>query len=114
MSEKVDQINEILKQELSAAISRDVEFPDGLITIVRVKCSPNLKYATASISVLPEGLSGTALRALRRSSKPFNEAMSRHMKLRVLPKINWVVDNQERYAVQMEKAIREAKGYDER
>jgi ribosome-binding factor A len=98
--------------ELAGAITRDLEFPDGLITVVRVKCSSDLKHATASISVLPEGVSGSALRVLRRANKIFNEAMSRHMKLRVLPRIHWVVDNQERYSVQMEKAIREAKKYE--
>ncbi|MDO8261450.1 MAG: ribosome-binding factor A, partial [Candidatus Magasanikbacteria bacterium] len=62
---RMDQINELLREELSILMSRETPIPNGLITITRVKCSPDLKNATILISVLPENVSGSALRKVR-------------------------------------------------
>ncbi|OGF26801.1 hypothetical protein A2331_05600 [Candidatus Falkowbacteria bacterium RIFOXYB2_FULL_34_18] len=104
---RMEQVNELLRGELANLISREITLDNGLITIIYVKCSPNLNQATVGISVLPETMSGTALRALRKHSSGFSGILKKKISLKFIPKFRWVVDSQERYAVEIDNAINE-------
>lgn len=107
MSGRIEKINELMRQELASILSREIYLDDGLITVVRVGCSANLKSAAVSISVLPENLSGSALRLLQKSNALVNKFLVQRLKLRGIPKLHWKIDNQERYAADLEKVFAE-------
>lgn len=102
---RIEQINELLKNELGNAISREVPMDSGLITITRVECSPNLQYAAIFISVLPVNLSGTALKSLRQASSSFSGILKKKLRMRSIPKFNWKIDEGERHAAEIDDAI---------
>lgn len=104
---RIDQINEVLRAELATLISRESPVMGGLITILRVKCSPDLRYAKIFISVLPEGMSGSALEGLRRNNSSYSGVLKKKLNLKFIPKFNWVIDQQERYAISIDKALGE-------
>jgi ribosome-binding factor A len=106
---RMEQINELLRAELAQLISEYVEFENGLITITRVKCSPNLQDATIFVSVLPENMNGTALKALRRSGHNFSKHLKKRIKMKYIPRFNWKIDSTESEADELEKAIIEIK-----
>jgi ribosome-binding factor A len=109
MSQRIEQINEILRAELATLISREGVLPNGLITITYVDCSPDLKRADIAISVLPENLSGTALKNLSRSSHTFCGVLRKKLKMRIIPKFNWIIDKEKRRAFEMEKVFDQIK-----
>lgn len=108
MSHRLEQINEQLRGELAILISQHIPMDTaGLITIIWVKCSPDLRYAKVSISVLPENMSGSALKALKSHSSIFSNSLRKRLDLKFIPKFHWAIDDQERYAVEMDKVFRE-------
>ena len=55
MTERILQVNELLKEELGAILLRELEFPENtLVTLTRVDAAPNLQQAKIYISVMPE------------------------------------------------------------
>ena len=103
----VGRINEILHREISEAISREVFFPDGLITVTSVDCASDMGYARVYVSVLPDKLAGTALRSLQKSSAQIMKLASGHLKFRKIPKIQWSFDPIEREYAEIDKVFRE-------
>ena len=102
---RMEQVNELLRSELAQSINQNVEFIDGLITITRVKCSPNLKEATIFVSVLPETMNGSALSALKKSNARISSSLTKNIKMKYIPRLNWKIDSTESEADELEKAI---------
>lgn len=107
MSERIIQINGLLRKELAQLAAREIFIEDGLITITRVVCAPDLHTAKAYISVLPANRAGTALKALKQNSALFNKELKKKIKIKFIPKIFWVIDEQERYVIEIDKVFDE-------
>lgn len=106
MSRRIEQLNEQLKKELAELIAREVRLDSGLITLSYVSCSPDLKYAKIGVSVLPEKYRGSALAALRRRSGAFSQNLRRKLKIRQIPRFNWLADTTESRAAEIEEVIK--------
>jgi len=52
MAHRPEQVSNLIKEELSEIISREIEFPDLLVTITDVKVDNKLSGAVVSFSVL--------------------------------------------------------------
>ena len=106
------QINEPLRTELSNLIARELPLENGLITITYVKCGADLKHASIGISVLPEHLSGTALRKLSQHNTGFSQTLKKKLRFKFIPKFHWEIDTLERNAIEIDKAVADAKNSD--
>lgn len=113
MSRRIEQVNELLKEKLGSLISREIPLEEGMITITYVKVSPDLKYAKIGVSVLPDNLTGTALKRLRSSSGLFAGVLRKEIKMRTVPKFNWVFDDTEKEAAKIDKLFDEINSEDE-
>lgn len=100
------RFDELLSKELAAIISRDLEFPEALVTILYVDCSSDQRYASVGISVLPEKFTGSALAALRKSSASLAKKLHSRTKMREVPKLSWVFDPTEKEASKIENLLR--------
>lgn len=101
------QVNALLKSELAKLVSREIPMENGLITITYVKCSPNLCEATVGISVLPENVSGTALKLLRQHSSGFCQILKKRLSLKYIPRFNWKIDPTEKHVDEINKLLNE-------
>ncbi len=99
---KVDQLNQMLQEELAYAINREVGVPNTLITVVYVKTSSDLKFATVGISVLPDNLAGTALEKLKKSAGALSSILAKKTRLRQIPRLRFEFDPTERKAAVLE------------
>jgi ribosome-binding factor A len=88
--------------ELADLVNREGILPDGLITITRVKTSPDLRFAKVSVSVLPDNLAGTALKNLRQRSSLFSGILKKKLKLKFIPKFSWEFDPTEKEAAKID------------
>ena len=102
---KIEQTNGLLLEQLATAVNQLVHLPDGLITVSYVNCSPDLKEARVGVSVLPDRLAGTALRALKSATGQLVAAIRRQVRLRQLPHFIWEFDATEREASRVERLI---------
>jgi len=105
---KLDQINEMILEELAAAVNREVTLPNALITITYVNCSPDLQQAKIGFSVLPDGLTGSALRHLTGATSQLISILQKRIRLRKMPRLIWQFDATEKEANKIEKLIAEA------
>jgi len=102
---KIDQVNELLRHELAAAILKEVELPEALLTVTYVVSSSDERYAKAGVSVLPFGMAGSALKELRKKTNAILGQVKKRVKIRRLPKLTWAIDNTEERAAEVEAAI---------
>ena len=67
MSRRIQRVNQLIKQEISKLILREIEPPkDSLITVTRVSSTPDLREAKVFISVIPEENKSKAFLSLNR------------------------------------------------
>ncbi|MEP7071967.1 MAG: 30S ribosome-binding factor RbfA [Verrucomicrobiota bacterium] len=52
MKHRLLRVNELIKRELSAIITREMDFAHGLVTVNQVDVTPDLKNAHVFVSVL--------------------------------------------------------------
>lgn len=109
MSHRIEQINELIQHELSDILSREAFFDNYMVTITKVDCSPDLNQAKISISVLPDKFFGSALKKIRQQTGLFSKILGKKIKLRKIPRINWVADTTEKEAAEIEKILNKIK-----
>ena len=102
---KANQINQLLQEELAQAINREVGIPNVLITVVYVRTSADLKWATVGVSVLPDKLAGTALAKLKKSAGVLSAILAKKTRLRQIPRFRFEFDPTERKAAALEDVM---------
>ncbi|MFZ4632534.1 MAG: ribosome-binding factor A [Patescibacteria group bacterium] len=100
-----NRLNDLILEELAPAVNREVGIENALITITYVQCSPDLKQAKVGFSVIPDNLTGTALRKLTSSTSQIVGVLRNRLKLRKMPRLIWEFDSTEREATKLEKLI---------
>lgn len=109
MPRQIERLNEQLKEELANLIIKEAPLNNGLITVCFVNCATDLKYAKVGISVLPEKYGPSVLRKMQKLSGQFSRALRNRLKIRQIPKFNWVFDNTESEAAKIEAVIKQIK-----
>ncbi len=109
MPRRLEQLNEQLRTELANLLVRELPLNNGLITICYVECSVDLKYAKIGVSVLPDKLAPAVLKKLNRHSSAFCQILRKKLKIRQIPKFNWVIDATEKKAAAIEKILEQIK-----
>jgi len=106
MSQRLQKVNELIKQILNEAMLREIEFPaNSLITITRVETTPDIKSSKVSISVIPENFRGTALAILRKKSAIFHQFLKKRLVTKFTPNLKFAIDDQEVFANEVEKIL---------
>lgn len=110
MSLRTEKINALIKSRVSEIILKDLSLKSGMfITISKVDTSPDLRYATISISVYPEKETGYAIKTLEREKKSLQKILNKKLFMKILPKISFKIDNAEIKTDQIEKLLRAIK-----
>jgi len=104
---RIDQINEVLKKEIAKYIGNNVHIENGMITILEVDCSPELKNAKVYVSILPDNQYGSGLTKLKKNTSGLNSYLKRNVKLRKVPRIQWAIDPIEKEASVIERLLNE-------
>lgn len=90
---RTDQVAELIRQEINNILVRDFEPPQGsLISVAEVTVAPDLKNATAYLSVLPENKTGTALEVMRKFTGHVQGKINNKLKMKIIPRIHWQID----------------------
>lgn len=104
---RIEQVNELLREELAKIISEEIPMDNGLITISFVNCAENLKSAKVGVSVMPEKLFKTTLEKLNKRAGLFSQLLKQRIRLRKIPRFYWIADETERRAGELEKVFEE-------
>ncbi|MDP3769686.1 MAG: 30S ribosome-binding factor RbfA [bacterium] len=104
-----EKLNMLLRDELGKIIDREIEFSENtLVTITRIVSSPDLRYATVFLSVL-NGDEAEALEMLKKNVYHIQQQLNRALRMRPVPKIRFVIDEEELRRESVERSLAELK-----
>jgi len=96
MSHRIERVNNLLRQEISALLQRQVKDPrlGNFVAITEVSTSPDLKYAKVFVSCIGgKGERQEILSALTGASGFFRNELTRRLRLRHIPELNFQWDD---------------------
>lgn len=92
MTYRIDRINNLIRQEISELLHRQVKDPrlGGFITVTSVSTSPDLKYAKVYVSQLDAQASKQdILSTLSTAAGFFRKELTRSLRLRRIPELSF-------------------------
>ena len=96
MSHRIERINQLIRQEISELLQREIKDPrlGKFIAVTEVVTSPDLRYAkvfVSSISTKEE--KKDALDALAGAARFLRKGMARNLRLRYIPELSFHWDD---------------------
>lgn len=109
MTRRTRQVGDLLREELTDIIRTDVKDPRvGFFTITRVDIGPDLRSATAMVSVLgSDDERKETLEALRSASGYIRRQLKPRLRMRQIPEIIFVDDRSMAHAQEIASALKE-------
>ncbi|PIS42170.1 MAG: ribosome-binding factor A [Candidatus Kerfeldbacteria bacterium CG08_land_8_20_14_0_20_40_16] len=93
-SKRIKQINELIKEEVSSIIAKEIELPPScLVTITKVETSADLKHANIWLSILPTDYQQKGLQFISAQAGNIQRIFNPRLKTRNTPKISFRVDD---------------------
>jgi ribosome-binding factor A len=92
MKHRLLRVNEMLKRELSAAVTREIAFEKALVTINQVDATSDLKNAHVFVSVLG-GNGIKVIEALEAHRGALQAALAKHVVLKYTPHLVFHLDD---------------------
>ena len=108
-SNRMDKINEELRKELSIIIDTDLKNPHitGMISVTKVKTSPDLRYARVYISLLNCKNVKETIDGLKSASGFMRTELAKRVNLRYTPELRFEIDDSMEYGARIENILKE-------
>ena len=108
---RLNRINEELKKEISQIISFELKNPDatGLISITKVKITPDLKYAKVYASIINSKNEEKTMEALKQSAGFIRSLIAKRVNLRITPELVFEKDDSMEYGMKIDAILKELK-----
>lgn len=105
---RLGRINEELRKEISNIISFELKNPNitGLISVTKVKVTPDLKYAKVYVSILNAKNNEKTLQCLRDSSGFIRTQIAKTVNLRITPQLVFEFDDSIEYGMKIDSIIK--------
>ena len=106
---RLNRINEELKKEISQIISFELKNPDatGLISVTKVKITPDLKYAKVYVSLLNSKNEEKTIEALKSSAGFVRSLIAKRINLRITPELVFEKDDSMEYGMKIESILKD-------
>ena len=95
MSQRTQRVDELLRQEIGAILTREVKDPRiGFATVTRVETTPDLRHARVSVSVIGQHRERRATIAALDRAMPFvRHELGSRLRLRRIPDLHVQLDD---------------------
>ena len=106
---RMARVNEELKREISNIINYEVKNSNvtGLISVTKVKTSPDLKYARVSVSVINSKNVKQTLAGLKAASGFIRSRVAEKINLRITPELVFEFDDSMVYGERIDNILKE-------
>lgn len=102
MSKGLEKIRETVKRELAEVLAEARDPRLSFLTLMDLKLSPDLRHATAFISVLNEDDEALTLQTLQEHSGHFRSELAQRLRLKRTPELKFELDEVEKRARHLE------------
>lgn len=116
MSNRIEKGNSLIKRCVSEIISNELNDPrlkNEMITVSRVHLSSDLKYAKVYLSFYGEENKEEALEIIKNASGFIRSSLKDKIKFRVLPMLDFALDDSSEYSEKINKLLKNIKYSDE-
>src|SRR5437764_1265030 len=93
MKHRLLRVNELVKRELSALITREINFEPSLVTVNQVDVTPDLKNAHVFVSVLGPEPKTAAMTKLEEHRVTLQTALAKSVVLKYTPHLVFHLDD---------------------
>lgn len=106
-SNRMARVNEELKREISNIINYEVKNSNvtGMISVTKVKTSPDLKYARVSVSIINSKNTKQTLAGLKVASGFIRSKVAEKMNLRITPELVFELDESLVYGEKIDRIL---------
>ena len=106
---RLGRIDEEFKKEISSIISYNLKEPKvtGLVSVTRVKVTPDLKYAKIWVSILNAKNTEETLDGLKKSAGYIRSELAKRINLRYTPELSFVIDDSLEYGAKIENILKD-------
>jgi len=106
-SNRMARVNEELKREISNIINYEVKNSNvtGMISVTKVKTSPDLKYAKVSVSVINSKNIKNTLTGLKAASGFIRSRIAEKINLRITPELVFDLDESMVYGERIDSIL---------
>lgn len=114
-SHRLDRINSELQREISHVIDFELKNANitGMISVTRVKITPDLRYAKVFVSVINSNNLNKTLEGLKKASGFIRTRIASTINLRTTPELVFVYDDSDIQGSKIDQIIAEARRKDE-
>ena len=110
MSRRTERVNQLIKEEISNLILREVDFSrDVMVTITGVETSSDLKQAKVMVSIMPFLKAEKILRVLNSQVFNIQRLLNKKLNMKIVPKIKFELDESEEKTSRVEQLLRKIK-----
>ena len=108
-SNRMNKIDEELRKEISSIISMELKNPHltGLISVTKVKTTPDLKYARVYVTMINEKSKKENLSILKKSSGYIRSAIAKKINLRNTPELIFEFDDSLEYGSRIDESVKD-------
>ena len=106
---RLGRIDEEFKKEISSIVSYDLKEPKitGLVSVTRVKVTPDLKYAKVWVSILNSKNTEETLEGLKKSAGFIRSELAKRINLRYTPELSFVIDDSLEYGAKIDSILKD-------
>lgn len=112
---RLNRVNEELKKEISRIFTFELKNSKvtGLLSVTKVKITPDFKYAKVYVSILNSKSIGKTMEGLKESSGFIRSQIAKNINLRVTPELTFEIDDSLEYGAKIDKILKEINNKDE-
>ena len=109
MGYRTERVNELIKNELSLLIELELHDPrlkEVLISVTRVKATPDLKYAKVYVSIMGENKKKEEILGVLENAKGFlRKSISKVLQTKSTPELIFELDDSLDYAMHIDEVL---------
>lgn len=112
---RMGRVNEELKKEISQVIDYELKNSDisGIISVTRVNCTPDLRYAKVYVSFLNSKNVQKSLQGLKKAAGFIRSRVANTVNLRITPEIVFELDDSSLVGSRIDNILKEIKEQDD-
>ena len=106
---RIGRIDEEYRKELSQIIGYELKNPNvtGMISVTKVKVTPDLKYAKVYVSILNSKNIKETMNGLKKSSGFIRSELAKRINLRNTPELVFEIDDSMEYGAKIDSILKE-------
>lgn len=104
MTDRIERINELLRQELSQLIETDAEAL-GMISVIAIATARDLSSATVLIAPVNQSSSSNLIDQLAKRASAYRHQLGQRLQLKKIPEFHFQLDTKEADYIRVEKLL---------